>query len=143
MADRLVPAIYKFVKLSETMLKNEQGNEKWTKNRWEEYVIVLQWYGYFIVSVKRLLTLSRLYENYPEGNEELLLSLMSTLRATGDPWDLIFSDEMKLHSRLLYFSPSCIMAVFFNWSVRRIEASVQRDCLAWVNVAEGNVLLCK
>jgi hypothetical protein len=42
-ANRVVPAMHKFVKLANMMLHNGQGLEDWTKTRWEDMVIVCQW----------------------------------------------------------------------------------------------------
>ena len=33
----------KFVKLSNDMLKKNQGMEEWTRTRWQDYQLVLQW----------------------------------------------------------------------------------------------------
>lgn len=43
-ADRIVTALYKFIDLANTMLQQNEGLEEWTEARWEEFVIVLQWY---------------------------------------------------------------------------------------------------
>lgn len=40
---RVVPALHKFVALANTMLHAGQGLEDWTRTRWEDFVIVLQW----------------------------------------------------------------------------------------------------
>ena len=44
LADRVVPALHKFVSLANTMLHQDQGLEDWARTRWEDFVIVLQWY---------------------------------------------------------------------------------------------------
>lgn len=41
---RIVPALHKFVSLANTMLHNGQGQDDWAKTRWEDFVMVLQWY---------------------------------------------------------------------------------------------------
>ena len=71
LADYVVPALYKFVNLANTMLKNGEGLEPWTNTRWEDFVMSLQW----------------LYDNYPQGNEDLLIETMQLLKASGDPWE--------------------------------------------------------
>jgi hypothetical protein len=43
LTDRVVKAMYKFVTLANTMLKSRKGQEDWTKTRWADFVIVLQW----------------------------------------------------------------------------------------------------
>ncbi|KAH8119841.1 hypothetical protein DFH11DRAFT_1556842, partial [Phellopilus nigrolimitatus] len=78
LADTVVPALYKFVTLANTMLKNNgEGVEEWTATRWEDFVISLQW----------------LYDFYPNGNEDLLIETMELLKATGDPWEDVFKEE--------------------------------------------------
>ena len=99
-ADKVVGALHKFVALANTMLQNNgEGLEDWGKARWEEFVIVLQW----CVCVKPSFLHSRcqtnvhrLYEFYPNGQEDTLLSMMQTLKATGDPWDAIFAPEVSM-----------------------------------------------
>ncbi|KIJ65204.1 hypothetical protein HYDPIDRAFT_88757 [Hydnomerulius pinastri MD-312] len=82
LAESIVPALYKFVKLANTMLMNNgTGLEPWGQARWEEFVITLQWYHH------------GLYENYPDGNEELLLSMMPLLRKSGINWNDVFSEQ--------------------------------------------------
>ncbi|KAJ3005661.1 hypothetical protein NUW54_g4241 [Trametes sanguinea] len=77
LADRVVPALHKFVALANTMLHNGEGLEDWTRTRWEDFVIVLQW----------------LYDFYPEGKEELLIDTMKMLKYTGDPWEDVFNEQ--------------------------------------------------
>lgn len=43
LADRVVPALHKFVSLANSMLHSGQGLEDWTNTRWEDFVITLQW----------------------------------------------------------------------------------------------------
>ncbi|PAV17963.1 hypothetical protein PNOK_0644900 [Pyrrhoderma noxium] len=77
LVDSVVPALYKFVSLANTMLKNGEGVDDWAATRWEDFVIALQW----------------LYDNHPNGNEELLIETMKLLKSTGDPWEDVFSKE--------------------------------------------------
>ncbi|KAI9067980.1 hypothetical protein FKP32DRAFT_1672687 [Trametes sanguinea] len=77
LADRVVPALHKFVALANTMLHNGEGLEDWTRTRWEDFVIVLQW----------------LYDFYPEGKEDLLIDTMKMLKYTGDPWEDVFNEQ--------------------------------------------------
>lgn len=44
-AERVVPALHKFVKLANAMIQNGTGLEDWTNTRWEDFVITLQWYA--------------------------------------------------------------------------------------------------
>ena len=43
LTDRVVTALLKFVTLANQMLHAGDGLEDWTKTRWEDFVIVLQW----------------------------------------------------------------------------------------------------
>lgn len=76
---KIVPALHKFVALANSMLKNGEGlnDGGWAKTRWEDFVITLQW----------------LYDNHPDGNEDLLLETMKLLKWTGDPWEEVFSAQ--------------------------------------------------
>lgn len=43
-AGTIVPALYKFVNLANTMLHNNgEGLEDWGNSRWEDFAITLQW----------------------------------------------------------------------------------------------------
>jgi hypothetical protein len=42
--DQVVPALHKFIALANSMIINNQGLEVWTKARWFEFGITLQWY---------------------------------------------------------------------------------------------------
>ncbi|KAI0358002.1 hypothetical protein OH77DRAFT_1580683 [Trametes cingulata] len=77
LADRVVPALHKFVSLANTMLHNGEGLEDWTRTRWEDFVMTLQW----------------LYDFHPEGKEDLLIDTMKMLKYTGDPWEEVFKEE--------------------------------------------------
>ncbi|KAF7796832.1 hypothetical protein EIP86_008016 [Pleurotus ostreatoroseus] len=77
LADRVVPAFHKFVSLANTMLHSNEGLEDWTKTRWEDFVIMLQW----------------LYDFHPDGQEDLLIDTMKMLKYTGDPWEDVFKAE--------------------------------------------------
>ncbi|KIJ69295.1 hypothetical protein HYDPIDRAFT_79675 [Hydnomerulius pinastri MD-312] len=77
LADTVLPPVYKFIDLANTMIQNGTGLEPWGEARWFEFVISLQW----------------LYENYPNGNEDLLLSMMNSLWQTGVDWEAVFSEQ--------------------------------------------------
>ncbi|KAI0675672.1 hypothetical protein C8Q78DRAFT_988207 [Trametes maxima] len=77
LAGRVVPALHRFVSLANTMLHNGQGLEDWTRTRWEDFVMVLQW----------------LYDFHPNGQEDLLIDTMKMLKYTGDPWEDVFNEK--------------------------------------------------
>ncbi|KAL1665130.1 hypothetical protein GGF50DRAFT_126653 [Schizophyllum commune] len=78
LTDRVVTAMHKFVVLAHEMLVNGEGVDKWAATRWEDFVVVLQW----------------LYDNYPRGQEELLIDTMKYLKWTGIPWEQVFTEEL-------------------------------------------------
>lgn len=43
LAERVIPALHKFVGLANTMLHNGTGLEDWARTRWEDFVMTLQW----------------------------------------------------------------------------------------------------
>ncbi|KAI0320993.1 hypothetical protein OF83DRAFT_1168834 [Amylostereum chailletii] len=76
--DRVVAAFQKFASLANTMLHNGQGLEDWTRTRWEDFVIMLQW----------------MYDNgHSGGQEDLLIDTMKMLKYTGDPWESVFDEQ--------------------------------------------------
>ncbi|KAF9467133.1 hypothetical protein BDZ94DRAFT_1211502 [Collybia nuda] len=77
LTDQVVTAMHKFVVLANTMLKAGQGVEPWAATRWEDFVISLQW----------------LYDNHPNGQEDLLIDTMKRLKWTGVPWEKVFSKQ--------------------------------------------------
>ncbi|KAJ6589974.1 hypothetical protein DFH09DRAFT_1425522 [Mycena vulgaris] len=72
--DQVVEALHKFVPLANAMLKAGNGTDEWAATRWEDFVYVLQW----------------LYDNHPNGQEELLIDTMKESKWSGIPWDLFF-----------------------------------------------------
>ncbi|KAA1468402.1 hypothetical protein DENSPDRAFT_463211 [Dentipellis sp. KUC8613] len=76
-ASKVVPALHKFVSLANSMLHNGTGLEDWTKTRWEDFVITLQW----------------LYDFHPDGQEDILIDTMKMLKWTGDPWESVFEKQ--------------------------------------------------
>lgn len=91
----VVNALHKFVALANTMLHAGQGVEAWTQTRWEDFVIVLQWWVYYCNSMVMIIVsiVSRLYDNYPNGKEDLLIDTMQQLKYTGVPWEKVFSPQ--------------------------------------------------
>ncbi|KAG6907531.1 hypothetical protein DXG01_008567 [Tephrocybe rancida] len=77
LTDPVVTAMHKFVALANTMLKAGQGVEDWTATRWEDFVIALQW----------------LYDNHPDGQEDILIDTMKRLKWSGVPWEKVFSKQ--------------------------------------------------
>ncbi|KAI0351383.1 hypothetical protein OH77DRAFT_951052 [Trametes cingulata] len=77
LAGKVVPALHKFVSLANTMLHNGDGLEDWTRARWEDFAITLQW----------------LYDFHPDGHEDILIDTMKLLKSTGDSWEDVFSEE--------------------------------------------------
>ncbi|KAJ7742166.1 hypothetical protein DFH07DRAFT_964682 [Mycena maculata] len=75
--DEVVAALHKFVPLANAMLKAGNGTDEWAATRWEDFVYVLQW----------------LYDNHPNGQEALLIDTMKESKASGVPWESIFSEE--------------------------------------------------
>jgi len=98
LTDKVVLALHKFVALANTMLKNNgQGVEAWTATRWEDFVITLQWYDtrwHLLIHMNE--TRDRLYDNHPNGNEDLLLDTMKLLKWTGVPWEKVFSRQVTV-----------------------------------------------
>ncbi|KAH8104066.1 hypothetical protein BXZ70DRAFT_888675 [Cristinia sonorae] len=76
LTSRVVPALHRFVSLANSMLHQGQGLEDWTKTRWEDFVIVLQW----------------MHDFHPDGQEDILIDTMKMLKWTGDPWELVFAE---------------------------------------------------
>ncbi|KAJ6491750.1 hypothetical protein C8R47DRAFT_1214544 [Mycena vitilis] len=82
--DKVVAALHKFVPLANAMLKAGNGTDEWAATRWEDFVYVLQW----------------IYDNHPNGKEELLLDTMKESKLSGIPWELVFSEELKATEKL-------------------------------------------
>ncbi|KAJ6497537.1 hypothetical protein C8R45DRAFT_983301 [Mycena sanguinolenta] len=75
--NRVVDALHRFVPLANAMLKAGNGTDEWAATRWEDFVYTLQW----------------LYDNHPNGKEDLLLETMHLSKLSGIPWELVFSEE--------------------------------------------------
>ena len=99
LTDRVVTAFYKFISLANTMLHNGEGIEPWMQTRWEDFVITLQW-SVALISAHTLPLVTwrphrRLYDNHPNGQEDLLIDTMKMLKYTGDPWELVFNETVS------------------------------------------------
>jgi len=76
-------------------------------------VITLQWYGtwwYLLILVNEIR--DRLYDNHPNGNEDLLLETMKLLKWTGVPWEKVFSQQVTVDE-----FPRQDSALTFNFTV--------------------------
>ena len=82
----------------------------------------------------------RLYDFYPEGNEDILIDTMEQLKRTGDPWELVFSTEAgSTRARPFYaiLTSVNISQYFPTVAVDNLENPF--PVLTWhgVNMAEG------
>ncbi|KAF8313597.1 hypothetical protein DL93DRAFT_2058901 [Clavulina sp. PMI_390] len=77
--NRTLTALYKYVPLALTMLNNGTGlnDGGWGAIRWQELALNMQW----------------LYDNYPMGHEQMLLDVMTAVRARGGDWASILAPE--------------------------------------------------
>ncbi|KAK7053027.1 hypothetical protein VNI00_004348 [Paramarasmius palmivorus] len=75
--DKVVNALHKFVQVANTMLHNGQGMEIWTQTRWADFVMSLEW----------------LYDNHPNGKEDLLIDTMKQVKYAGVPWEEVFTTK--------------------------------------------------
>lgn len=104
LTDRVVTALHKFVVVANKMLREGLGVDKWAQTRWEDFVMVLQWYvvrcscHLYCRFVKHVL---RLHDYHPQGQEDLLVDTMVRLKWSGVPWEKVFSEEVNLpHSNM-------------------------------------------
>ena len=96
-AAKIIPAMYSFVNIMNTMLIDNVGFDQiWGRVRYQDMLISLQW----------------LYENYPEGNEQLLLETMYLLQSRGLDWsswwtesNFIFADLDNVQPPITDTSP--------------------------------------
>jgi hypothetical protein len=85
---RLLPPLYKYMELSRTMLaddllgyigRNDSAFDyHWGITRSQDMLISLQW----------------LYDNHPEGNEQLLLDIMNYFNGAAWDWAYFYSEEI-------------------------------------------------
>lgn len=96
-AAKVIPAMYSFVKLMHSMLVERIGFDQfWGRVRYQDMLISLQW----------------LYENHPEGNEDILLETMYLFLSRGLNWSdwwtndtFIFADLDTVQPPLIDRSP--------------------------------------
>ncbi|THH15834.1 hypothetical protein EW146_g4704 [Bondarzewia mesenterica] len=123
--DRVVTALYNFVTLANSMLHNNEGLEDWTKTRWEDFVMTLEW----------------LYDFHPSGQETLLIDTMNMLKWTGDPWEDVFSEKVRNLSsqslRVRMMANDQVTQYFPTTAVENLDNPF--NVLTWhgVNMAEG------
>ncbi|KAG7095934.1 hypothetical protein E1B28_006618 [Marasmius oreades] len=75
--DKVVTAMHKFVVEANRMLHAGEGMEIWTQTRWADLVMALEW----------------LYDNYPRGQEDLLIDTMKQVKYAGVTWEVVFLEE--------------------------------------------------
>lgn len=77
-ANRVVPAMYNFIELMHSMLVENTGlTQIWGRVRFPDMLISLQW----------------LYENYPRGNQTMMLGTMSLLESRGFDWPSYWTED--------------------------------------------------
>lgn len=77
-ANKVIPAMYTFIDLMHSMLVENTGlTQIWGRVRFPDMLISLQW----------------LYENYPSGNQTLMLNTMSLLESRGFDWSSYWTEE--------------------------------------------------
>ena len=77
-ADRVIPAIYFFINLMHSMLVENIGlTQFWGRVRFPDMLISLQW----------------LYEQYPLGNQKVILDTMSLLESRGFDWSSYWTED--------------------------------------------------
>ncbi|KAF9255853.1 hypothetical protein L218DRAFT_1008082 [Marasmius fiardii PR-910] len=75
--DKVVTAMHKFVVEANRMLHAGEGMEIWTQTRWADLVMSLEW----------------LYDNYPRGQEDLLIDTMKQVKYAGVTWEVVFLEQ--------------------------------------------------
>ncbi|KNZ81060.1 hypothetical protein J132_03050 [Termitomyces sp. J132] len=124
LTDSVVTALYKFVTLANSMLKNGEGVEDWTATRWEDFVITLQW----------------LYDNHPNGQEALLIDTMKRLKWSGVPWEKVFSKEYfpttAGEEKIIYYV-TLYLTRSSQWNIHPFIAVLHQMQWHGVNLAEG------
>ena len=50
----------------------------------------------------------RLHDFHPDGQEDVLIDTMKMLKWTGDPWEDVFSEEVRFFRN---FEPGCVTSV--------------------------------
>jgi hypothetical protein len=107
--DQVVAALHKFVPLANAMLKagmrlrrryrpcltTWQGTARTSGRRHAGRTLSTCCNGRSLPSPARNKAQStRLYDNHPNGQEELLIDTMKESKWSGIPWDLVFSEEV-------------------------------------------------
>lgn len=77
-ANTVIPAMYSFINLMHSMLAENTGlTQTWGRVRFPDMLISLQW----------------LYENWPLGNQTMLLDTMSLLESRGFDWSSYWTED--------------------------------------------------
>lgn len=77
-ANKVIPAMHTFINLMHSMLVENTGlTQIWGRARFPDMLISLQW----------------LYENYPLGNQTLMLDTMSLLESRGFDWSSYWTED--------------------------------------------------
>lgn len=77
-ANKVIPAMHTFINLMHSMLVENTGlTQIWGRARFPDMLISLQW----------------LYENYPLGNQTLMLDTMSLLQSRGFDWSSYWTED--------------------------------------------------
>jgi len=89
-ASKIIPAMHSFVHLMNSMLVDNIGlDEMWGQVRYQDMLITLQW----------------LYENYPEGNQQILLESMYLLQSRGLDWSSWWTNGTFIFEDLDFVQP--------------------------------------
>ena len=89
-ATKVIPAMYTFIDLMHSMLVEDTGlTQIWGRVRFPDMLISLQW----------------LYENYPLGNQTMMLETMSLLESRGFDWSSYWTEENFIFVDLDTISP--------------------------------------
>ena len=84
-ASKIIPAMYSFIHLMHSMLVENIGFDQiWGQVRYQDMLISLQW----------------LFENYPEGNEQILIDTMYLLQTRGLDWSSWWTNETFIFADL-------------------------------------------
>ena len=142
-ANRIVPAIYKFVNLMHSMLINGKGLKYiWGRVRYQDMIITLQW----------------LYENYPEDNAQILIETMYLLKQHGLDWtsywtesNYIFEDLDLVQPPIKYPTPRFgfthgvnavqglkAAAVLYRFNQNQSLIQTSRDAVNWTFTYHGD-----
>ena len=143
-AQKLIPAMYRFVNLMHGMLQANLGFiDYWGEVRYQDMIISLQW----------------LYENAPGNHTQLLFDTMSLLRERGRDWadyygrsTYLFNDLDTVEPEIDVGSPTYPWvhgvnaaqslkagAVIYRYTSNQTELQSARDAVNWTLTYHGDV----